>query len=130
MGLFRRTRGNEPGAGKPSTLPLVGREAFCMACGERRTFSQCWRRMRHLAQCTECQQTFDPGRVYRDWQPHCPHCDAYVEQPGFDYGTCDTCGSKHEIPEGAKPGLMPNRAQRTEMDKHGKARPDKPQREQ
>lgn len=45
-----------------------------------------------------------------------------LEQPGFDYGLCDCCGSKFEIVEGTKPGWMPNKDQRAAMARFGKAR--------
>ena len=48
--------------------------------------------------------------------------DEFLEQPGFEYGQCDGCRSKYELVTGAKPGLLPNKQQRAEMDKVGKAR--------
>ncbi len=75
----------------------------------------------HVRQCPCCGLAFDdPVQLYRRFQAVCPQCAEPLEQPGFDYGLCNSCGSKFEIVEGTKPGLLPNRQQRAEMDKHGK----------
>ena len=63
----------------------------------------------------------DLDMVYRRFQPACPACQEFLEQPGFEYGFCDGCGSKYEIMTGSKPGLLPNKAQRAEMNKHGRS---------
>jgi len=124
MALFRW---NEDKKGKPkkkeATRLLVGQESYCRVCEARRKFSRCWRRISMLDTCPCCNLEFEePRALYAKFQPLCPRCNEYLEQPDFDYGLCDGCGSKYELVEGAKPGLMPNKAQRAEMDRHGKSR--------
>ncbi|MCC6143363.1 MAG: hypothetical protein IT368_06120 [Candidatus Hydrogenedentes bacterium] len=105
----------------PEFHPVVGRIINCGICGTARMFTRCWRRVRPMRKCPCCGLEFSaPGRLYAEFQPACPQCGEPLEQPGFDYGLCDACGSKYEIPEGAKPGLLPNRQQRAEMEKHGR----------
>lgn len=66
--------------------------------------------------CTSCGMPFpNAGELYRGFQPSCPQCGEFLEHPGFDYGICDNCGSKFELPDGAKPGLLPNKEQRHRM---------------
>lgn len=74
-----------------------------------------------MTQCTACGLAFpNPAELYKKFQPVCPRCGEYLEQPGFEYGLCDGCGSKFELVVGAKPGLLANRQQREEMNKLGK----------
>lgn len=122
MALFgRRQKADKPGSAE--VHPLVGRAVFCGVCGKEQMFNRCWRRASHVRQCPCCQLVFeDAAALYRRFQAVCPQCGEPLEQPGFDYGLCDGCGWKFEIVEGTKPGLLPNRQQRAEMDKHGKAR--------
>jgi hypothetical protein len=102
--------------------PIVGRPAWCRVCNREQQLSRCWRRTSQMTQCTACGSPFEnPAALYRRFQPACPNCAEPLEQPGFDYGLCDGCGSKYEIVEGAKPGLLPNRQQRAEMEKSGKS---------
>ena len=54
--------------------------------------------------------------------PACPKCGEYLEQPTFEYGLCDGCGSKYELVDGTLPNLLPNLYQRQEMDKVGRIR--------
>ncbi len=104
------------------TFPLMKKTAFCYVCREERSFTQVWRRAAMMQRCPNCGLVFeDPAALYRRFQPACPKCQEPLEQPGFDYGYCDSCGSKFELMDGAKPGLLPNQAQRNEMDKHGKS---------
>lgn len=125
MALFRRkaeAASGEPPAAQPR-LPLVSRHVYCAVCESEQDFSPCWRRAGHPTRCDACGQQFeDVAQLYKQVLPACPHCEEPLEQPGFDYGTCTTCGSKFEIMEGTKPTLLPNRAQRAAMDMHGRAR--------
>jgi len=107
---------------KPSQmLPVAAKKTFCRICGNVQSFSRCWRRIGTLTQCTCCAHTFENAeQLYERIQPECPQCGENLEQPGFDYGLCDGCGSKYELMEGTKPNLLPNRAQREEMAKRGK----------
>lgn len=69
-----------------------------------------------VRECTACGIAFEKaGELYQRFQPSCPQCGEFLEHPGFDYGICDTCGSKFELPDGAKPGLLPNKEQRKKM---------------
>ncbi len=107
--------------GADEALPVVGRRAFCRICDDYRQFTKCWLRAQHIAKCPECGLVFqNPAELYEKFQPACPRCGEFLEQPGFEYGICDGCGSKYELVPGTKPGLLPNRQQRAEMDKHGK----------
>lgn len=107
--------------------PLVGRSVYCRVCEAQHMFSRCWRRMAPMRQCPCCGFIVENlGAVYSLAQPICPKCDEPFEYPNFDYGFCDACGSKYEIMEGTKPGLMPNKAQRVEMNKHGRGRTHRP----
>ena len=109
--------GQDPNAG----VPVMSQRAHCRVCDDYRSFSKCWRRVNPLTQCTACGAPFeDPGKLYEKFQPACPRCGEFLEQPGFEYGLCDTCGSRYELVSGTKPGLLPNKQQRAEMDKHGK----------
>ncbi|MDZ4859741.1 MAG: hypothetical protein SGI88_12230 [Candidatus Hydrogenedentes bacterium] len=112
----------DKGAGQP-IHPLVGRRAFCRICDSDQMFTKCWRRAAMVRQCTGCGAAFEnSGQLYQSFQPQCPHCAEFLEQPGFDYGMCDTCGSKFELPDGAKPGLLPNKEQRQRMGIFGQIR--------
>lgn len=74
-----------------------------------------------MVQCPNCKTFFeDIPAIYKENQPTCPRCGEYLEQPGFEYGLCDGCGSKYELVTGTKPGLLPNAKQRAEMEKNGK----------
>ena len=123
MALFGKGNSKEgKGQGAQPVRPVIGREAYCMACRERRPFSRCWMRVAPLTQCQCCGTAFEnPAELYAKNQPACPKCGELLEQPGFEYGLCDTCGSKHEVMAGTKPSLLPNRKQRAEMEKHGKS---------
>ena len=127
MPLFRRNEKNAPasaaGASPDKVRPLPARRVFCATCNSEQTFTRCWTRPAMLRACTCCKTAFpDPAALYKRRLPACPQCGEYLEHPNFEYGLCDGCGSKFEIMPGAKPGLLPNREQRQEMDKHGKAR--------
>lgn len=122
MALFRRGGPDKPKGGLEETYPLVGRMIYCRICDAERMFSRAWRRGLLMRQCPCCKMEFEnPALLYKRFQPICPRCAEPLEQPGFDYGFCDGCGSKFEIMEGSKPGLLPNYKQRAEMDKYGKA---------
>lgn len=117
-----KTNASGKSGGDPETYPLVARQVWCSVCGGLRTFTQIWRRARMMQQCPNCGMVFqDPKQLYSRFQPACPKCREPLEQPNFDYGYCDSCGSKFEVMEGSKPGLLPNQRQRDEMDKHGKS---------
>jgi len=114
--------GSAPNSESAATLPIPPRSAYCRICEADQTFSRCWKRPGMVHQCTCCETPFeDPRALYKRQQPSCPSCGEFLEQPGFEYGLCDGCGSKFELMEGTKPGLLPNRRQREEMDKYGKA---------
>ncbi|NIA16280.1 MAG: hypothetical protein GWP08_19640 [Nitrospiraceae bacterium] len=124
MALFGKKDKNPapPSAAPPRVRQLPPREALCGVCNARRPFSRCWVRTEAMIQCPNCGLAFDsPARLYRLLQPACPQCGEFLEQPGFDYGLCDNCGSKHEIVAGTKPILLPSKAQREAMDKRGRA---------
>lgn len=105
----------------PQGRPVLGRDGYCRICGKRVMFSRCWQRPRPLAKCEACGTPFDnPAAVYAKTIPACPRCGEYLEQAGFEYGMCDECGSKYEFVQGAKPSLLPSRAQREAMDKNGR----------
>lgn len=109
-------------SGAQETFPLVARRAWCFVCDAERDFTTLWRRAAMMRNCPNCGQVFEnPKALYQRSQPSCPKCREPLEQPHFDYGYCDSCGSKFELVEGGKPGLLPNQRQRDEMDKHGKS---------
>lgn len=123
MALFGRDERKRSREAKTpaSVRPLVGREALCRICDARRQFSTCWLRANYEVQCQCCGLVFEnPALPYQKSLPACPRCGECLEQPGFEYGLCDGCGSKYELVPGTKPGLLPNKQQRAEMDKHGK----------
>lgn len=121
-GADAKTGGTQPPPGNAGMHPIVGRVAWCRVCDRDQQLSRCWRRTARMTQCSGCGSPFDnPAALYQRFQPACPKCAEPLEQPGFDYGLCDGCGSKYEIVDGAKPGLLPNRQQRADMDKNGKS---------
>jgi hypothetical protein len=123
MGLFgRRKADKEAGANvKKDINILVGKSFVCRICSVERSFTKCWRRVNPLRRCQCCATPFEnPGLLYSQPSPVCPKCGELLEQPGFDYALCDGCGSKFEVMDGTKPGLLPNKRQREEMAKHGK----------
>jgi hypothetical protein len=120
--LFSGGRGRKQGAGKQEKFPLMAREAWCSVCHKSTRFTRVWRCAHPLSACSACGCEFDmPELIYDRIQPTCPKCEEPMEQPGFDYGLCDCCGSKFELVEGTKPGLLPNKYQRAEMRKHGRS---------
>ena len=125
MALFGRAgKDKDQGAkraGKADVAPLVGQQIHCGECDAVRTFTRCWKRILTLHECPCCAMAFEnPKALYKQIQPSCPKCEELLEQPGFEYGHCDTCGSKYEVMPGTKPGLLPNQKQRAEMAKYGK----------
>jgi len=119
---WNKKKQDTPSRKKASRL-LVGREAYCRVCDSVRKFSRCWQRVDLVRTCPCCGLDFgEPRAHYAKVQPQCPRCNEFLEQPEFDYGLCDGCGSKYELVPGSKPGLMPNKAQRAEMDRHGRSR--------
>ena len=123
MALFGLGDKRQGGGGPPQSTarPLAGHEAFCRVCNRRQQFSRCWLRVDPIRQCPCCKTVFEnPGALYKEVQPICPRCGEYLEQPGFEYGLCDGCGSKYELVAGTQPGLLPSLEQRGEMEKHGK----------
>ncbi len=131
MGLFgrrkkkgesKKTAGGAHQDVRKGVHPVVGRRVYCKMCQHEQMFTRCWRRVEMLRQCPCCGKIFEnPAALYKRHQPACHGCGEFLEQPGFDYGLCDGCGTKYELVEGAKPGLLPNRQQRAEMEKHGKS---------
>lgn len=126
MALFGRSdKGSSSGKSESTEQganPLVGRTIYCRVCDGDRMLTRCWRRTGYVRKCPCCGLVFEnPRLLYVKFQPTCPKCEEPLEQPGFDYGLCDGCGSRYEIVEGTKPGLLPNLRQRTDMNKHGRA---------
>lgn len=123
MALFGRGKDSMEPPPKEATYPLTPRRAYCPVCSAEKVFTKMWRRAGMMAKCPCCGQLLEnPALLYRQIQPACPRCEEPLEQPGFDYGFCDGCGSKFELVEGTKPGLIPNLRQRRERDKFGKSR--------
>ena len=123
MGLFGRQDPKPDAAGERGEFPLPPKKAWCGVCSKEQPLTKVWRRNGMMRRCPCCGLEFEkPAELYARVQAVCPKCDEPLEQPGFDYGFCDGCGSKYELSEGAKPGLMPNLAQLRERDKHGKSR--------
>jgi len=119
----RRDKDEAPAKKESQARPILGKRAFCRVCNSYQQFSRCWLRIDMLTKCPCCGFEFpNAGLLYKQFQPVCPRCEEYLEQPGFEYGLCDSCGSKYELVEGTKPGLLPNFNQRQEMNKHGKVR--------
>lgn len=124
MALFGR-RGDTPAEAprERGEFPLPPRRAHCSVCAKEQSFTKSWRRNGMVRQCTCCGMVFEnPAALYNLVQPVCPKCEEPLEQPNFDYGLCDGCGSKFELIENTKPGLIPNLRQRRERDSHGKSR--------
>lgn len=125
MGLFGRKKDQpqkKTQANQNAVHPLMPRKAYCSVCKQEQAFTSCWRRSSLVAKCPCCGAEFDnPEKIYARRQPTCPRCGEYLEHPHFEYGLCDGCGSKFELMEGSKPGLLPNRIQRTQMEQHGKS---------
>ncbi len=121
MALFRR--GDKEKPGQSPKIPTAPQQAYCRICREKRTFSNCWMRRVPLTQCECCQAPFEhPEALYKKIQPACPRCEEPLEQPGFEYGLCDGCGSKYELTAGTPPGLLPNKQQRDKMNAIGRSR--------
>ena len=115
--------GKKNKGGDKATHPLVARAAFCTVCNAERMFTKCWRRAAMVRECTGCATPFpNAGELYRGPQPACPQCGEFLEHPGFDYGICDGCGSRFELPDNAKPTLLPNKEQRHRMGYFGPPR--------
>ena len=134
MALFPRGGKNKAASSAnqevEETRPLVGRELICRVCEQTQRLTRCWRRLVPMRQCACCGQPFEnPAALYAQFQPHCPRCAEALEQPNFDYGLCDGCGTKYEIVENTKPGLIPNRKQREEIRTTGRiwTKNDRPQ---
>lgn len=124
MALFSGRGDKQPPAGaqQPTIRQIPAREIFCRVCNADRTLSRCWERLAPLVGCPACNTAFEnPRALYALNLPACPRCGEFLEQPGFQYGLCDGCQSKYEIVPGTKPTLLPNKRQRDEMDKFGKA---------
>ena len=119
MTIFRK--GPEAPPRNPDTAPLPPVDAYCRICDDRSTFTRRWRRIRTATHCACCGLEFAAvGRMISTFQPQCPRCFEYIEQPTFEYGECEGCGSKFELMEGTYPNLLPNKFQREQMDKVGK----------
>ncbi len=124
MGLFGR-KDKEPAQGTAAagTRPTMPRIAYCSVCNRDQQFSRCWLRTTLVTQCGCCGQAFqEPRAIYAQNLPACPRCGEFLEHPGFEYGLCDGCGSKFEVVQGTKPGLLPNKQQRDAMNRHGRSR--------
>jgi len=122
VALFRKESSEPKGQARPGARPLIAQNAHCRVCGQDRSFSAVWMRVDPVRQCPCCGLAFEnPAALYEKFQPACPRCEEFLEQPGFIYGFCDGCGSKFELMPNSKPSLIPNRTQRAEMNKHGKA---------
>jgi uncharacterized protein YbaR (Trm112 family) len=125
MALFKRGKGKDAAkgsAGANDVYPVPGKTAFCKVCNSDQQFSRVWHRAERLRQCPDCSLVFNVDHdPYQRFQPACPQCKAPVESDGFEYGYCDGCGSKYELADGTKPGLLPNKAQREAMDRVGRA---------
>lgn len=122
MALFRKKDEDAAAASpKPAGVnTLLGKEVTCRVCNKRTQFSKCWLRSAPVTTCPCCGARFeDVAALYKKRIPACPQCGEFLEQPGFEYGICDVCGSKFEIMHGTIPGLLPNKKQRMEMDKYG-----------
>lgn len=114
-----KQRGGEAGG----TVPTLPRSTYCRICAAERKATKCWRRTQQQNECECCSLRFEnPEALYQRTQPSCPQCGEFLEQPGFEYGVCDDCGSKYELVDGTPPGLLPNLEQRKEMNKRGRIR--------
>ena len=124
MAFFRRKKEAAASPVKPSSERiLVARDSYCRICKDLRKFTRCWQRVGMMSTCPCCGLAFEePRALYAKNQPMCPRCSEFLEQPGFEYGLCDGCGTKYELVEGARPGFMPNKEQRAEMEQYGRSR--------
>ncbi|MCP4643617.1 MAG: hypothetical protein GY851_24425 [bacterium] len=129
MALFNRKQ-NQGAAPPPANATpqadaqqLMAREAHCRECDADRTFSRVWLRVNRMRKCLCCGMDFpNPAALYAKRMPACPKCEEYLEAPGFEYGLCDTCGSKFELMTGTKPVLLPNKKQRAKINAVGRSR--------
>lgn len=111
----------QPSQDIESKVPVPPQEWYCRICDARRVFTHCWKRQTMQSGCKCCGTGFElPEKHYKRSQPRCPKCEEYLEQPGFEYGICDGCGSKFELMKGTPANLLPNAQQREEMNKVGK----------
>ena len=125
MALF--SRGKSGGDSIPETSLTTPKHVYCRICGAMRVFTKCWQRVLEPRVCGCCGLTFDdPIALYQQNFPACPRCEEFLEQPTFEYGICDGCGSKFELVEGTPPNLLPNRGQREEMKRRAQPRGAKP----
>ena len=120
-------RGSSPNAPRgqqdEGVRPIMGQVAFCRICDGHRQFSRCWLRAAPVQRCSCCGLAFpDPRKLYQQDLPTCPKCGEYLECSGFQYGLCDGCGSKFELMPGTRPGLLPNKKQRAQMNTAGRSR--------
>lgn len=116
MALFGKKDKSADAPASPATIPIVGKEAFCTVCNAYRPFTRRWKRVQAVNQCACCSLAFENvAALYAKYQPSCPRCGEFLEHPGFEYGLCDGCGTKFELMEGAKPGMLPNLEQRKRM---------------
>ena len=123
MALFGFGKRAKKTKDRPEAKRTKPRKALCRVCDARQQFSLCWRRLEYIVKCPCCGLDFgDPAVFYNRIQPSCLGCGEFLEQPGFEYGICDGCGSKHELVDGGKPCLLPNERQRKAMNLHGRAR--------
>lgn len=119
MSVFRKKTAGGPR--NPETVPLPPTIAYCRICDDRATFTKRWRRVHVAGRCACCGLEFSAvPHMIEAFQPQCPRCFEYIEQPTFEYGECDGCGSKFELLDGTYPNLLPNKFQREQMDKVGK----------
>lgn len=126
MGLLRKQPPgkpqNQPNSPTTEVRAVMARSAYCRVCKDYRNFSRCWLRTGMVPKCTCCGIEFEnPAALYRKFQPACPRCGEFLEQPGFEYGLCDGCGSKYELIQGTVPSLLPNKKQRDTMNQVGKS---------
>lgn len=125
MALFGKTEQGkrQKGSDIESKVPVPPQEWYCRICDARQVFTRCWKRQTVQVGCKCCGMGFEhPEEHYKTSQPRCPKCEEYLEQPGFEYGICDGCGSKFELLQGSPANLLPSSKQREEMDKVGKIR--------
>jgi len=121
LAIFRKK--SPPAEAKSGKVQGVARRAFCRICEKPQEFSTVWLRTEKIGVCEVCGLDFAETHIdmYARSAPICHRCGEYLEHPGFEYGLCDGCGSKYELVDGVPPNLIPNRQQREEMDKRGKA---------
>ena len=118
MALFQK---KEPVGRRPGTVPTTPTKIFCRICNAQREIVDCWLRTEAVTTCRGCGTVLENvAALYRRRQPACSACEEPLAQPGFEYGRCQKCGSKYELVSGTPPTLLPSRAQRAAMDRHGK----------